>query len=842
MKKNLFLVLTGCLLAAGLSCTNDKTSVLYNFDNIPDRVWAGEDFWTVPLEDWQVRDGRVECRSVIQQATFSVLPIVLKDGNDMFKVSFEMGLLNKGSGNGASGVIIGSEAPEEKDVRSAVYFGKGIRMGVDTKGFAFIEEQIRKLPSGFDFSKFKLEATGSKDADGYKVRMKVLDLAGNKIAELSVKPEKPVTGIIQLVNNFRNAGSSDNGPSFWYDNLSLEGKKFENQPDNSFGPVLWTMYTLSSNTLKMTAQLPPLGSDENQEATLEVKESDGWKTLQSMKMDPSARTVTWKIQDWEMSTAKSYRILFSYINSLGKTDVDEYTGEIQREPDNGALRFGALTCQFHNGFPYSPLVKNLGLSKPDLLYFSGDQIYEQNGGYPIKRYPEDTAILNYLGKWYMFGWAFGDLMRNIPTICTPDDHDVYHGNLWGEEGMLADVQEQIKDGVNIGGINQGFAQTVKFVNVVNRTQCEHLPDPYDSTPIKQGMSVFYTTLNYGRISFAIISDRIFKSGPSRVASWDTRADHLLKPLKDPSIIDKPELEMLGKRQELFLEEWIRDWKNVDMKVLLSQTLFTNVATHHGSWDGYLFGDMDSNGWPKSGRDRGISIIRKGFVFHVAGDQHVPSIVQYGLDNYRDAGWCYVTPAIAVGYSRWFRPDELNIPVRNRPEHGFPNTGEYKDAFGNLNYVYAIGNPDNFKAVNNRYQLAQIKSSGYGMVIFDLKNRNITMESWRFLADMSATDPNNQHPGWPFTISQFDNYGRKPVAWLPTIKIKGDPDPVVEIINQSKGELEYSVRIKGNDFSPKVFSNDLFTIRAGYPEKDKWKVIENVKPIPEQNQKDIEIAF
>lgn len=70
-------------------------------------------------------------------------------------------------------------------------------------------------------------------------------------------------------------------------------------------------------------------------------------------------------------------------------------------------------------------------------------------------------------------------------------------------------------------------------------------------------------------------------------------------------------------------------------------------------------------------------MRKGCVFQIAGDQHLPSLVQYGLENFRDAGWCYCTPAISIVYSRWFRPDELGLPVSNRPEHGLPNTGDYK---------------------------------------------------------------------------------------------------------------------------------------------------------------------
>jgi len=832
MKKSVILNLAGLLIVSFLSCNRENTNVLYRFDNIPDRIWAGEDFWTIPLEDWHIKNGRIECLSDIQQATFSVLPYVLKDDDASFRISFDMGLLSKGAHDGSSGVIIGSEALEEKDVRAAVYFGKGIRMGVNTKGYAFLEQQTRQLPAGFDFSHFKIEATGSKISDGYTVGMKVFDVTGKVLAELSLKPENAVTGIIQLVNNLRNASSGNKGPKFWYDNLHIDGPKFTKIEDNSFGPVLWTMHTLSCNILKLTAQFPPVSESENQNAQFQVKQDGKWQTLATGKMDKDARCITWKLENWDSTVDHEYRVLFDFINSMGNKQIAEYAGIIRRDPVDRPLRLGALTCQFGSGFPYSPVEKNLELLNPDMLYFSGDQIYEQNGGYPIRRTPEDTAIVNYLGKYYMFGWAFGDLMRSLPTICTPDDHDVYHGNLWGEGGI-----NKITPG-NLGG----FTQTVGFVNVVNRTQCAHLPDPFDPTPIGQGMSVWYTDLNYGKISFAIVTDRIFKTSPDKVASWEGRKDWLKTPLKDPSSIEVPGLELLGKRQEDFLREWIRDWKGVEMKVLLSQTLFTNVATHHGQFDAYLYGDLDSDGWPKSGRDRAIEIMRKGFVFHIAGDQHVPSIVQYGIDNYRDAGWCYVTPAISVGYSRWFRPDELGIPVKNRPAHGLPNTGEYKDAFGNLNYVYAIGNPGNYKVVSNRYQLAQDKSSGFGMVIFDKEQRNITMESYRFLADVSGKEPGNQHPGWPFTINQFDNYGREAAAWLPTLKFNGEADPIVEIINQTTDELECSVRINGNEFNPKVFSKDIFTIRAGYPEKDVWKVIENIKPLNKQNQEELIITF
>jgi hypothetical protein len=357
------------------------------------------------------------------------------------------------------------------------------------------------------------------------------------------------------------------------------------------------------------------------------------------------------------------------------------------------------------------------------------------------------------------------------------------------------------------------------------------------------MSVWYTSLNYGRVSFAIVSDRIFKSGPNLVSTWEGRKDHLKTPPEDPSVIDKPELQLLGRRQELFLEQWLKDWKDVDMKVLLSQTLLANTATHHGSYDAYLLGDLDSGGWPKKARDRAVSIIRKGFVFHICGDQHLPSIIQYGTEEFRDAGWAYCTPAIAVGYSRWFRPDELGIMVKNRPEHGNSNTGEYTDAFGNKNYVYAIGNPGDFNGIQNRYEYQNKKTGGLGFVIFDTETRNITMESWHFLADVDNPSEESQHPGWPLTINQMDNYGRKAVAWLPDIKIDGDSNPVIEITDQETGELIYIVRIKGTTFSPKVFGIDSrYSIRIGNPDREKYKLIEDIKPAPTRGASEILVSL
>ncbi len=111
-----------------------------------------------------------------------------------------------------------------------------------------------------------------------------------------------------------------------------------------------------------------------------------------------------------------------------------------------------------------------------------------------------------------------------------------------------------------------------------------------------------------------------------------------------------------------------------------------------------------------------------------------------------------------------------------------------------------------------------------------------------MKDVANPGPDDQFPGWPLTISQFDNYGRDAEAWLPGIQIEGEPDPVIEVINQQTGEMEYSVRINGMSFSPKVFSEGIFTIRLGYPEQDNWKIIDNIETIVNMDDKKLLIAF
>jgi hypothetical protein len=278
--------------------------------------------------------------------------------------------------------------------------------------------------------------------------------------------------------------------------------------------------------------------------------------------------------------------------------------------------------------------------------------------------------------------------------------------------------------------------------MVERCQTAHLPDPYDPTPVKQGIEVYYTSLKWGNVDFAIIEDRKFKSGPrGKIPQLGPRPDHIRDPSYDPGSVDVDGLELLGGRQLDFLEYWAGNQKP-EFKVVLSQTGFCGGAHLHGNKENRLHADMDSNGWPQSGRNRALAAIKKAHAVHIAGDQHLATVIKHGISLFEDGPWAFVVPAsVNDYYSRWWWPED-ELPGEN-PRHVLPWTGRYFDGFSNKITMMAYANPD-----------SPSNGAGYGLVKFNKAKKQITFECWPRYTDVSAPDA-TQFKGWPFTIDAPD---------------------------------------------------------------------------------------
>lgn len=574
--------------------------------------------------------------------------------------------------------------------------------------------------------------------------------------------------------------------------------------------ICFALYTVHNNIMKMTAQLYPLEEGEDRIVRLEIKQNGRWKQIAQKQVIEEGWTATFRIENWDSTKDIEYRI------AHGKEAY--YTGIVRKDPvDKDTIVVAAFTGNSiypgHGGdIPKIDIVENLKKLKPDLLFFSGDQVYDHNSHYAY---------------WLKFGRDFGDIIRNTPTVTIPDDHDVGQSNLWGAGGKVSNTRD---------GHDGGYAAPLEYVKEVERAQTSHLPDPYDPTPVERGIGVYYTSLTIGRVSFAIIEDRKFKSGPEGLVppQLGPRPDHVTKPGYDPKSLDVPGATLLGERQLKFLREWAADWHDCDMKAVLSQTVFCGGAHMHGKYDYRLLVDLDCNGWPQTGRNKALYEMRKAFAIHICGDQHLGTFIHHGIDEWNDAVYSVCVPSIANLYLRWWVPHE---PGKNR-EPGAPEyLGEFLDGLGNKINMLAVANP----SPERNHDPLTTRAAGFGIVKFNKKTREITIECWPRNVDIMSPNA-EQYPGWPRTIKQEANYGREAVAYLPTIQVRGMRYPVVQVIDESNDEIIYTLRINGTSYRPEVFKKGKYTVKIGEPGTDKMKTLKGIRSLAPDKTKKIRVKL
>ena len=859
-----------------------------------ERPWAGPEYWANRLQDWRISGGRLECveeRPAKPMRTLHLLThrMAVRDGD--ISMSVRTGAIEGVSAltpGAAAGFLIGPGVELEYRAASLVHHspgpGGGLFAGIDATGRLFIRD--------FGTKDMDLLAAhqGAGMPDEVELRLSIQPAGARYIIFFS--GHDPTTeeqlgqvtleGVVmlKLMGNLAlvsHSGEAEPGGRFWFRDWHITGSKIDEHDSALCGPILCTQYTLHNAILKMTAQMMPLGERDNREVALEILESGRWKRVATSDIITPGYTAPFRVEGWGAGEDTPYRVVYNLLQADGQSRAYTWSGTVRSEPlDKPEIVVAAFTGNhnvqqfwFHEGtwqlsdvtkrgvevgyypwskegvwFPHHDLTGNVAKQQPDLLFFSGDQVYEVAS--PTT--PDfEKPYLDYLYKWYLWCWAFRDLCSSLPAVTIPDDHDIYQGNIWGAGGKKA---ETFDDG--------GYTMPPDWVNMVQRTQTSHLPDPFDPTPVEQGIDVYYTSMNYGGISFAIIEDRKFKSSPTVMLPEAKVVNGFCRnPDFDPvAQADVPGAVLLGERQLRFLGDWASDLRQgVWMKVLLSQTLFAACATipadkvnddqfvpkmrrlysdEYPSNDIPVI-DMDTNAWPQTGRNRALYEIRRGFAFHIAGDQHLGTTIQYGIDEWNDASWALCVPSVANFWARRWYPAKLDgARGENMPRYA----GEYRDGFGNLITVHAAANP----VVSDMVPATlHDNSPGYGIAKFNREDRTITVACWpRYV------DPSNRwsrpYPGWPITIKQTDNYGGRADLYLPTIEVTGMNDPVVQVVDEEDGEVVYTLRIRGTSFRPRIFKRGTYTVKVGEQGTDMMKILTGVKPVPAEKGEKVGVSF
>ena len=481
--------------------------------------------------------------------------------------------------------------------------------------------------------------------------------------------------------------------------------------------LAFALYTVTGDTLSLSAQLHPLYPGELREVTLELTSDAGYEGTFGAAVVDTGWAAQFRVVDSAAGFSSAGRVGESRLRYRLTHGTSAYAGVIRSAPAPGEETvIAALSCnsnrdrgdrgEYHRALAYHD---------PDLLFFAGDQSYDHT---------EHTAA------WLKWGRQFGELCRDRPCVTIPDDHDVGQYNLWGAGGGRASNQT---------GADGGYAFSPAYVRMVERAQTAHLPEPYDPTPIEGGIGAYYTSFVWGGADLAIVEDRKWKSAPvGTVPQRGPRPDHITDPDYDPADIDLPGLTLLGERQLAFLRAWGAREPAGRQRIVLSQTGFCGGAHLHGAEAERLYADLDANGWPQAGRRRALEAIRAADAIHVAGDQHLATVLQHGIDTFGDGPWAFVVPAVVNDvYSRWWWPE--GAAAADTVAEAQPWTGDYYDGFGNPITMHAYANPDGPSA-----------GEGYGIVrIGPAPGREVTFECWPRYVDPAEGE---QFAGWPITLS------------------------------------------------------------------------------------------
>jgi alkaline phosphatase D len=798
-----------------------------NWNSTPDQTWAGPGYWANRLQDWQVSNNRVQCIiGTRDRLTLHRPGTSIRGNGGNFSLSVRTGL-NAGtsSAGSRSGFLIG--AGPNLDWRGALLvqdgMGRdfGLFAGITGGGNLVIEDYSTAAvttratsPASGGFAqntRLELAATYNAGPGTYTLTLTAFNSSNVQIGTVSFSvPSDRILGSFALLTHHGGTNARH-----WYDDFTGSGAALHPEPDRHLA-IIGAVHTLSKGKLKITAQLPPLSLASNPTVALDTWNGNAWTQIATAPVDNtdnlSSYTATFAIPGWNDTVDTGYRLRLN----VGGTDYT-WTGTIRRDPvDKEELVIALTNCQRINdipnglnvqvdGFDWSPVMMwhphpqsfdHIAKHQPDVLLAVGDQMYEPQ---PTSK---DTSSdrnrqLDFLYKWYLWVLQARELARDIPTVVIPDDHDIYQGNLWGEGGIATTVEA-----------TGGYIEPPEWVRMSERAHTSNLPDPDPYNPVQppptveQGIGVYFTGMTYGRLGFAILEDRKFKTGPN--APPPAAEQHLL-----------------GERQHAFLREWNKDWAGQDLKLVVSQSPLGNLNTHRSS--DYLFNlnDRDTHGWPTHRRNEAWRLLRASRMFQLAGDQHLGTLAHHGADSPRDAGISFAAPAMSNFFPRIFDP--LNPANGTTPtvspykgDYFFNGVGTLPDGVTpNLTSndphhfaILAAANSDQYYQRTNGINPPNYhdRGAGYGITRVNRTTREVTFEAWPIHADPEYPQTGSQYSDWPQTFRQTDNDGRVPTGYLPVIDTLWRANPVVRVFDEATGELIHAMRIRGSRYRPPVYNN------------------------------------
>jgi hypothetical protein len=284
-----------------------------NWNSTPDQPWAGPGYWANRLQDWEVRNGRVQCiNGSRDQLTLHRPGTSIRGNGQNFSLSVRSGLhTGSHSAGSRAGFLLGAGPNLEWRGALLVHDGLGrdfgLFLGITGGGNLVIEDYstgavtalaTAAASGGFvQNTRLELAATYNSGPGTCTLTLTAFNASNTQIGAVNFAvPSDRLLGAFGLLSH---RGSSS--ATHWFDDFNGSGAALQSEPDRHLA-ILGAMHTLSKGKLKLTAQLPPLSLASNPSVALDTWNGAEWTHIATAPVDNtdnlSSYTATFALPGW----------------------------------------------------------------------------------------------------------------------------------------------------------------------------------------------------------------------------------------------------------------------------------------------------------------------------------------------------------------------------------------------------------------------------------------------------------------------------------------------------------------------------------------------------------------
>ena len=277
------------------------------------RPYISNELWPNPQMDWQLKGGQMEVMmsKVGKLHDIHLLTHQLQPEEGSFSQSVQLSFKDidpkKIKRAGFKFGVVGA-MPEE--YRSNLFQSSGYLVGVTSEGKLFgpsIESKSSLPKSVLEDLQLTLKVEHKGDSFDFILEASKPSIEGKSSALLSInKAVRLKKGLLGNLCLFADYAQKNHAPAIPADlkefqtdvtfhEWQISGNKVKENSNQTFGPILWTQYTLHRGVMKMTVQVAPMGKTNKEKVHLELLKEGKWKRVQSSAIHEYASTAHFRI-------------------------------------------------------------------------------------------------------------------------------------------------------------------------------------------------------------------------------------------------------------------------------------------------------------------------------------------------------------------------------------------------------------------------------------------------------------------------------------------------------------------------------------------------------------------